>query len=287
LEGLRKHFGFATFGPGQKDVVDRLLAGQDVLAVMPTGSGKSLCYQLLAVLAASRCLETDPDSGLLGSKQGRDTPLDMSAMRLREKRDWDRLQAMLDYLTLGGCRRRLLGYFGEDWSEDRPCETCDGCTAPRQEESCRVVATGTAPRKSTAEIEAAARTLKKWLEENSPGPGDALFPSSRGGLLSADSVSHIVRVAVGTASAKCPSLATKRVTPHVFRHSTAMHLLQSGVDISVIALWLGHESIETTHIYVEADLATKERALDMLAPAGCNPPRFKPSDPLLTFLSRL
>jgi site-specific recombinase XerD len=132
-----------------------------------------------------------------------------------------------------------------------------------------------------------ARTLKKWLEENSPGPGDALFPSSRGGLLSADSVSHIVRVAVGTASAKCPSLATKRVTPHVFRHSTAMHLLQSGVDISVIALWLGHESIETTHIYVEADLATKERALDMLAPAGCNPPRFKPSDPVLTFLSRL
>ena len=132
-----------------------------------------------------------------------------------------------------------------------------------------------------------ARILKKWFEEDPPVPGDVVFPSNRGGPLSADSVSHILHLAVRTASARSPSLAKKRITPHVIRHTTAMHLLQSGVDISVIALWLGHESIETTHIYVEADLATKERALDRLAPAGGNPRRFKPSDPLLNFLSAL
>ena len=86
---------------------------------------------------------------------------------------------------------------------------------------------------------------------------------------------------------ECPSLRDKKITPHVLRHTTATHLLQSGVDISVIALWLGHESIETTHVYLEADLATKERALNKLAPAGAEVPRFKAKDEVLAFLATL
>jgi len=132
-----------------------------------------------------------------------------------------------------------------------------------------------------------ARILKGWFAEIQHVPSEIAFPSSRGGRLSADGVSYILRQAVTTAIAKCPSLTTKRVTPHLLRHTTAMHLLQSGVDISVIALWLGHESIQTTHIYVEADLAAKERALDKLTPAGGPPRRFRPSDSLLAFLSSL
>jgi site-specific recombinase XerD len=82
-------------------------------------------------------------------------------------------------------------------------------------------------------------------------------------------------------------LCDKRVSPHVIRHTTAMHLLQAGVDLSVLALWLGHESIETTHGYLEADIATKERALAMLSPAHTSLRRFKPGDELLGFLERL
>ena len=85
----------------------------------------------------------------------------------------------------------------------------------------------------------------------------------------------------------CPSLKGKSITAHTFRHSTALHLLQSGVSISVIALWLGHESIETTHIYMEADLAAKEKALQKLSPAGADTPRFKPTDEVISFLGTL
>ena len=77
--------------------------------------------------------------------------------------------------------------------------------------------------------------------------------------MSRDGVDHLLQRAVATAAAACPSLGAKKVSPHVLRHSTAMHLFQAGVDMAVIALWLGHESLETTHVYVEADLATKER----------------------------
>jgi site-specific recombinase XerD len=83
------------------------------------------------------------------------------------------------------------------------------------------------------------------------------------------------------------SLSGKRISPHVIRHTTAMHLLQSGVDIAVIALWLGHESIETTHGYLEADLKLKEKALQKLAPAGQAAPHFQAGDPLLAFLKTL
>ena len=87
--------------------------------------------------------------------------------------------------------------------------------------------------------------------------------------------------------ANCPTLKAKRIHPHAVRHTTGAHLLQSGVDISVIALWLGHESTETTHVYVEADLAAKERALQKLAPLEANGMRFKPTDRVLAFLDAL
>ena len=130
-----------------------------------------------------------------------------------------------------------------------------------------------------------AKVLKAWLGEIGEA-SPVLFPSARGAMLSRDGVDYILRQAVARATEACPALAGKRVSPHVIRHTTAMHLLQSGVDIAVIALWLGHESIETTHIYVEADLATKERALEKLAPAGAKVGRFKP-DALMAFLASL
>ena len=132
-----------------------------------------------------------------------------------------------------------------------------------------------------------ATVLKAWFKEIAATPCPCAFPSARGTAMARDGIEYILRQAVHAASLKCPSLAKKRVSPHVFRHTTAMHLLQSGVDISVIALWLGHESIETTHGYVEADLATKERALQKLKPNEDGDARFKPDDTLLAFLASL
>jgi integrase/recombinase XerD len=102
-----------------------------------------------------------------------------------------------------------------------------------------------------------------------------------------DGVAYVLERAVRIAREHFPTLLRKRVSPHVLRHTTAMHLLQAGVDLSVIALWLGHETIETTHGYLEADLATKERALGKLAPTTTTVPRFRPDDALLGFLANL
>ena len=132
-----------------------------------------------------------------------------------------------------------------------------------------------------------ARTLKTWLETCAPSAESPAFPNARGGPLSRDGVNYILKAAVRSAANASPSLSGKRVSPHVIRHTTAMHLLQSGVDIAVIALWLGHESIETTHGYLEADLKLKEKALQKLAPAGQAAPRFQADDPLLAFLKTL
>ncbi len=130
-----------------------------------------------------------------------------------------------------------------------------------------------------------ARILRAWFQECIGIKGDVAFPNARGGHLSADGVSYILRQAVKVACRHCESLSEKRITPHLLRHTTAIHLLQSGVDISVIALWLGHESVETTHVYVEADLATKERALEKIIPPGNKSQRFRPDDALLSFLA--
>jgi site-specific recombinase XerD len=132
-----------------------------------------------------------------------------------------------------------------------------------------------------------ARALQAWCKELSGRPTSLVFLSARGKKLTRNGVDYILRQAVERAVKACPSLRDKKVTPHVIRHTTATHLLQSGVDISVIALWLGHESIETTHIYLETDLATKEKALNKLAPTGAEVPRFKAKDDVLAFLATL
>ncbi len=130
-----------------------------------------------------------------------------------------------------------------------------------------------------------AHVLKLWFRELESNSTPLAFPSARGQRLSRNGVDYILKQAA--AHANCPSLNRKRIHPHAVRHTTGAHLLQSGVDISVIALWLGHESVETTHVYIEADMATKEQALQKLAPAGANVRRFIPSDRVLAFLAML
>jgi site-specific recombinase XerD len=129
--------------------------------------------------------------------------------------------------------------------------------------------------------------LQAWLQDPTLGEGHMLFPNRRGGRLSNDGLQYLLAKYVTTASAVCPSLRSKRVSPHVLRHTAAMELLQAGVDTTVIALWLGHESVETTHIYVEADLAMKQKVLAKTTPhEGC-PGVYKPDDALLAFLKAL
>lgn len=133
-----------------------------------------------------------------------------------------------------------------------------------------------------------AKVLRGWLDEAAPRPDSRAFPNRRGHPLTRFGVTHLLREAVQAATSKCPSLVGKKVSPHSFRHGTAMALLQSGVDVAVIALWLGHESIETTHKYVEADLAMKEKALATLSPPETKGRRrFRADDTLLAFLATL
>ncbi len=134
----------------------------------------------------------------------------------------------------------------------------------------------------------AQRALQAWLKEPARRGATALFPNMHGQRLSADSVQALLAKHVRAAGAKCPSLAKKRVSPHILRHSAAMELLQAGVDCSVIALWLGHESIETTQTYLHAHLALKEAALAKLKPyQRGKQTRFQPNDRLLAFLEAL
>lgn len=132
-----------------------------------------------------------------------------------------------------------------------------------------------------------AAVTEAWLVERGGGPDDPVFPSTRGGFLSADALQGLVARNVVAASAMCPSLAERTITPHTLRHTAAMDLLRRGVDLTVIALWLGHESIETTQIYLHADMQLKERALGYADPSGAKPARFRPSDSLLAFLKSL
>lgn len=130
--------------------------------------------------------------------------------------------------------------------------------------------------------------LRDWLRSlSSTRPTDPIFPGRTGHRLTRSGVEARLRDAVDTASKRCPSLRRRRVSPHVLRHTTAMHLLQSGVDITVIALWLGHESPTTTHRYMEADLAMKKRALAKLSDPSAGGSRFRPSDRLVAFLETL
>ena len=129
--------------------------------------------------------------------------------------------------------------------------------------------------------------LTAWIREPPKVVGQPVFPNAQGGRLSAHGVHYLLAKHVATAAATCPSLKSKRVSPHVLRHTTAMDLLQEGVDRSVIALWLGHESIETTQMYLDADLELKQRVLDRTTPPTGRPGRYRPDDKLLEFLKGL
>ena len=129
--------------------------------------------------------------------------------------------------------------------------------------------------------------LRSWLAERAGQPEAPLFTSQTGRGLSRDALEHRLAKYVRKATDVCPSLVQKSVTMHVLRHSAAMRLLRAGIDTSVIALWLGHEQIETTQIYLHADLEIKERALDKTAPIETKPGRFRPTDKLLAFLEAL
>lgn len=131
------------------------------------------------------------------------------------------------------------------------------------------------------------RVLNRWFAEQEQDPAAPLFPSVRGGHLSRDAVERLVRKHSAAAASSCPSLATKRITAHVLRHTTAMDLLQHGVDRAVIALWLGHESVETTQMYLHADLSMKERALAKTTADVARVGRYRPDDSLLAFLNSL
>jgi site-specific recombinase XerD len=130
--------------------------------------------------------------------------------------------------------------------------------------------------------------VKSWLKELDKANTEILFPNAQGGRLSGDGVRYILSKHVATASKTCPSLLRKKITPHVLRHTMAMELLQAGVDLAVIALWLGHESVETTQIYLHANLALKESILaKSKSSSGGKPCPYKPDDKLMAFLKSL
>lgn len=129
--------------------------------------------------------------------------------------------------------------------------------------------------------------MTAWLREPPRAPDQPVFPNARGGRLSAHGVHYLLAKHVAAASGPCPSLKTKRVSPHVLRHTTAMDLLQGGVEQHLLALWLGHESVETTQIYLDANLELKQKILDQTRPPNSAPGRYRPDDKLLAFLRSL
>lgn len=129
--------------------------------------------------------------------------------------------------------------------------------------------------------------LRVWLQERFGQPKDPLFPTRTGRRLSRDAVERRVTKHGATAAERCPSLQNKRLTPHILRHTSAMSLLQAGVDSSVIALWLGHADIRSTNVYLHADLTIKQQALARVAPPSTRPGRYRPPDTLLAFLESL
>jgi site-specific recombinase XerD len=129
--------------------------------------------------------------------------------------------------------------------------------------------------------------LKAWLREPARGQTEIVFPNARGGNLSADGAQYLLAKHAAVASQICPSLQQKRVTPHVLRNTIAMELLQAGVDWALVALWLGHESVETTQIYLEANLDMREEILAKTTPPEGKPGRYQADDQLLAFLKGL
>ena len=129
--------------------------------------------------------------------------------------------------------------------------------------------------------------IRKWLARTHARPDQLLFPNRSGERMSRPAVTARLKLAARRAAVTCPQLAKRDVSPHLIRHSTATHMLQAGVDITVIALWLGHESVATTHMYVEADLAMKQRALNAVQSPKIKQTRYQPTDRILHFLETL
>jgi integrase/recombinase XerD len=147
----------------------------------------------------------------------------------------------------------------------------------------RITGKGRKKRATTLTSET-VKVMRQWLTERQGRPVDPLFPTRQGRPLSRYTIGVVVSK---HAAAACPSLTARRVTPHTLRHSNAMLLRAKGVDIATIALWLGHESTQTTHIYEHADPALKEQAIARTAPLGAKPGRYRPPDALLAFLESL
>jgi integrase/recombinase XerD len=131
------------------------------------------------------------------------------------------------------------------------------------------------------------QVLRMWLTERKGSPLEPLFPTITGQRLSRDAIEHRLAHYVAKASQSCPSLGHKQVTTHTLRHTAAMRLLLAGVDTTVIALWLGHEQVSTTTIYLHADMQQKERAIARVRPPASKPGRYRPGDAVLAFLEAL
>ena len=129
--------------------------------------------------------------------------------------------------------------------------------------------------------------LKGWMTEQVGHQDQPLFPSNRGTPLSRDAIERRLTLYIGRAAAHCPTLNSKTISPHVLRHTAAMRLLHAGVDTSVIALWLGHENVATTQIYLHADLALKQQAIARITPPNSVPGRYRPPDSIIDFLNSL
>lgn len=132
-----------------------------------------------------------------------------------------------------------------------------------------------------------AKVLGAWVGEASRHGADIVFPNAQGSRLSTDGVQYLLTKHLAVARTRCPSLQRKAISPHLLRHTAAMELLQAGVDCSVIALWLGHESIETTQIYLDANLALKQQALEKTTPVKSKAGRYRADDQLMQFLTTL
>ena len=129
--------------------------------------------------------------------------------------------------------------------------------------------------------------LRAWITEHAGEPAVPLFSTRRGRKLSRDAIEHRISHYAAQAAHQCTTLLNRKITAHVLRHTAAMQLLHAGVDSTVIALWLGHENVETTQIYLHADLALKERALARTKPPNCPPGRYRPPDDILAWLDAL
>ena len=131
------------------------------------------------------------------------------------------------------------------------------------------------------------RLLQAWIKENASQPDQPLFPNRFGHHISRSGAAHRLQVAIAAAAHVCSSLGKRNISPHQLRHTMAVHMLKTGVRLEVIALWLGHEKLDTTHHYLELDLAMKEKALKSLDACGTQSRRFQPTDQLLNFLDGL